>query len=163
VASAQSFTLWQQATIEITQQDHYIIACWCHICIGVILRPHPVHGESHIQRNVNRDIATTSPYYNESHRSPVLLWRFHLPWPSHPGRSTILLQSVRLSSKCAKLHTVAASNNRDHPIRSLYYCLFAPHIYRCYCLRTSCSLWITHSTQHQLRGCNNAFLRHKTW
>jgi len=28
----------------------------------------------------------------------------------------------------AKLHTVAASNNRDHPTRSLYYSLFAPCI-----------------------------------
>ena len=30
---------------------------------------------------------------------------------------------------CAKLRTVPASNNRDHPTRSLYYCLFAPHTY----------------------------------
>jgi len=30
---------------------------------------------------------------------------------------------------CAKLRTVAASSNRDHPTRSLYYCLFAPHRY----------------------------------
>ena len=29
---------------------------------------------------------------------------------------------------CAKLHTVAASNNRVHMPWSLYYCLFAPHI-----------------------------------
>jgi len=29
---------------------------------------------------------------------------------------------------CAKLHTVAASNNRDHMPWSLYYCLFALHI-----------------------------------
>jgi len=28
---------------------------------------------------------------------------------------------------CTKLHTVAASNNRDQPTRSLYYCLFTPH------------------------------------
>jgi len=31
VACAQSFTLWQQATIEITQRDHSIIACLQHI------------------------------------------------------------------------------------------------------------------------------------
>jgi len=31
--------------------------------------------------------------------------------------------------KYAKLHTVAASNNRVHPMRSLYYCLFVPHTY----------------------------------
>jgi len=53
------------------------------------------------------------------------------------------------SGKCAKLYTVAASNNKDHSphmliimfnrlrgsigryytLQSLYYCLFAPHIY----------------------------------
>ena len=30
---------------------------------------------------------------------------------------------------CAKLHTVEASNNRDHMPRSLCYCLFSPRIY----------------------------------
>jgi len=30
--------------------------------------------------------------------------------------------------KCAKLRTVAASNNRGHAPQSLCYCLFAPHI-----------------------------------
>jgi len=30
---------------------------------------------------------------------------------------------------CAKLRTMAASNNRVHPTRSLCCCLFAPHIY----------------------------------
>ena len=32
------------------------------------------------------------------------------------------------SGMCAKLRTVAASNNRDHVSQSLYYYLFAPHI-----------------------------------
>jgi len=41
----------------------------------------------------------------------------------------ILLRSEIPSGMCAKLRTVAASNNRDHPTRSLYYCLFAPHTY----------------------------------
>jgi len=36
VANAQSFTLWQQATIQITQWDRSIIACSCHmLCIWV--------------------------------------------------------------------------------------------------------------------------------
>jgi len=38
---------------------HSIIACSCHIYMGVILRAHPVHGESHNQRNINREVATT--------------------------------------------------------------------------------------------------------
>ena len=33
------------------------------------------------------------------------------------------------SGMCTKLHTVAASNNRDHAPQSLYYCLFVPRIY----------------------------------
>jgi len=40
-----------------------------------------------------------------------------------------VLRSGSPSGMCAKLHTAAASNNRDHAPRSLYYCLFAPHIY----------------------------------
>jgi len=52
-ACAQSFALWQQATTEIMRRYHSIIACSRHIYIGVILRAHPVRGESHIQRNAN--------------------------------------------------------------------------------------------------------------
>ena len=40
-----------------------------------------------------------------------------------------LLRSESSSGKCAKLRTVATSNNRVHPTRSFFYCLFAPHIY----------------------------------
>jgi len=57
----QSFTLWQQATIQITCHDHSIIACSCHVSyMGVILRAHPVRGEAHIQRNANREVATVT-------------------------------------------------------------------------------------------------------
>ena len=57
----------------------------------------------------------------------------------------MVLRSESPSGKCAKLHTVAASNNRDHALRSLYYCLFAPHTYGCCSLSTSRLWWITHS------------------
>jgi len=39
-----------------------------------------------------------------------------------------LLRSESPSGKCAKLHT-DSKQHRDHAPRSLYYCLFAPHIY----------------------------------
>ena len=84
------------------------------------------------------------------------LWRLNLARPSHPGHSTILLRSESSSGKCAKRHTVAASNNRDYLTRSLYYCFFAPHIYGCYSLRISCLWEIAHSTKRQLRGCNTS-------
>jgi len=57
-ASGQSFTLWQQATIEIMRGNQSIIACSRHVYMGVVLRAHPVRGESHIQRNANREVAT---------------------------------------------------------------------------------------------------------
>ena len=56
----QSFTLWQQATIEITRRDHSLIACSCHIHMGVILRAHPVCGDSHIQCNASGEVATVA-------------------------------------------------------------------------------------------------------
>jgi len=56
-ACAQSFTPWQQATIEITCHDHSVNAGSRHIYMGVIVGAHSVRGESHIQRNVNGDVA----------------------------------------------------------------------------------------------------------
>jgi len=87
---------WRQATIEITCHDHSIIACLCYIYLDVFLHTHPVHGESHIQCNTNREVATTSlPFYNKPHILFVrtfFLWRLRLARPSHPGHSTILLR-----------------------------------------------------------------------
>jgi len=48
--------------------------------MGVVLRAHPGHGESHIQRNANGEVATnivanattSPPFYNEPHRLHVL-------------------------------------------------------------------------------------------
>jgi len=82
-----------------------------------------------------------------------LTWHMFLNSALHK----ILLRSESPSGKCAKLRTVAASNNRVHMPRSLYHCLFALHIYiYCCSSRTSRSWWITQSTQRQRRGSNNA-------
>ena len=47
-AYVQIFALWQQATIEITQRDHSIIACSSHIYRGVFLRAYSIRGEPRI-------------------------------------------------------------------------------------------------------------------
>jgi len=60
MTSVQSFTLWQQATIEITCHDHSIIACSRHIYMGVIHHAHPVCGDSHTQSNASGEVATIS-------------------------------------------------------------------------------------------------------
>ena len=148
----QSFTLWQQATIEITP---LLLVCVTYIRVLLF---------AHIPFVVNRTFNATPTKRLQQHSllfttnrtdRVVFLWRLHQARPSHPGHSTILLQSESPSGMCAKLHTVAASNNIDHLTRSLYYCLFAPHIYGCYSSRTSCSWWIAHSTQRQRRGCSS--------
>jgi len=127
------------------RHNHSIIACSRHTYMGVGLRAYPIRGESNIQRNANGEVVTTSPPFTTNRT--FFLWRLHLARPSHPSHSTILLRLESPSSKCTKLHTVAASNNRDHALQSLYYCLFTPHIYGCWSSRTSCSWWITYSTQ----------------
>jgi len=72
-ASVQSFTLWQQATIEIMHRDHSIIACSCHIYMGVVRHAHSVRSKPHIQHNASGEVATTCPpFYNEPHQSHVL-------------------------------------------------------------------------------------------
>jgi len=73
-------------------------------------------------------------------------WSLDLPRPSNPAYSTTFMRSESPSSKCAKLHTVAASSNRDHAAQSLYYCLFAPHIYAYCSSRISRSWWIALAT-----------------
>jgi len=86
------------------------------------------------------------------------LWRLNSAWPPHPGHSTILLRSEISSSMCAKLQTVAASNNRDHASHSLLLLLArATHIYFC-SSHISRSWWITQSTQHHLRCCNSSLV-----
>jgi len=100
-----------------------------HICMVLFFR--------HIPFVVNHTFNATPPERLQQH--PLLfimnrtdctffVWRLTLAQPSHPGHSTILLRLEIPSSMCAKLRTVAASNNRVHMPWSLYYCLFAPHI-----------------------------------
>jgi len=103
---------WQQGTIEITWWDHSVIACLRHMYIGVILHAQPVCGELHIQCHANGEVATTSPLNNEPHQSHMLFSKIA------PLHGTILLRSENPSGKCAKLHNVAASNNRCHLTRS---------------------------------------------
>jgi len=63
---------------------------------------------------------------------------------------------------CSIVHTLISA---ELPCRNLsYYCLLALLILWCYFSRTSCWWWITQSTQHHRRGCNNipSFLQRTT-
>ena len=74
----------------------------------------------------------------------------------HPGHSTMLLRLESPNGKCAKLRTVAASNNGDHAPPSLL--LLVRTTYRwCSSSRTSHSWWIANSTL-LWRGDSNTLL-----
>jgi len=148
-ASAHSFTLWQQAIIEITRRDHSIFACSCHIYLCVALCGHPICGESHFQRNINWEVATKSPpFCSEPHISHILFVKVAPGTTFTSWSNTTLLWLESPGGKYAKLHTLAASNNRDPTLCSFYFCLCASHIHGCCSSRTSRSWRISHWTHH---------------
>jgi len=149
MASAQSFTLWQQEVKKITRRDHSVIACSRHIYLCVALSAHRICGELHFQRNISWEVAITfAPFCSGLQLSHILFVKDAHGTTSHPGHSTTLLRLESPGSKYAKLHTVAAIKNRDPTSRSFYFCLFATHIYGCCSSHTSRSWRIAHSTQH---------------
>jgi len=93
---------------------------------------------AHIPFVVNRTFNTTSTErlqqrpllfaVNRTYRT-FFLWMLHLAPLSHPSQSTTLLRLESPGGKYAKLHTVAASNNRDPTSYSFCFYSFATHIY----------------------------------
>jgi len=91
---------------------------------------------AHIPFVVNRTFSATPaerlqqhPFLFTTNRSRVVFAKV-----SHSTTFTCLSQHHFVAigkpeRQGRKLHTVAVSNNRDHPTRSLFYCMFAPHIY----------------------------------
>jgi len=145
-ASAQSFALWQQATMRLHAMIT-LLHCSCHIYMGFIFRAHPVRGESHIQSNANREVATTSPlFYDEPNRSQVVFVKAALDTTFTSSSQHHFDAIGKPERQCAKLHTVAASNNRNHTPWSLYYCLVRATNIWGYVSRTSRSWRIAHST-----------------
>jgi len=68
-----------------------------------------------------------------------------------------LLRSEIPSGMCAKLHTVATSNNRHHAPRSLYYCFLlvrATFIWRLFFAPIPLVVNHTFNVTPQRRGCN---------
>jgi len=123
-ASAQNFTLWKQAIIEITRRDHSIIACSRHIYLCVALCAHPNCAHP------NRTFNTTSTErlqqrpllfaVNRVYRTFFFL-KLHLTkhWrqvckASHFGKATIEIQK---------------SNNRDPTSWSFYFCCWRHILY----------------------------------
>ena len=76
-----------------------------------VLRAHSVLGESHIQRNANREFATTSPpFYNEPHLSHVL----HVKVA--PGTTFISWSQHHFVDMSRSANTCAQSVNLIHSV-----------------------------------------------
>jgi len=67
LASTINCSPGSQASLEVTHQDHSIIACSRSTHIISVLRAHPVRGESHNQRNTTGEVATLQR--NRAHSS----------------------------------------------------------------------------------------------
>jgi len=129
-------------------------------CIGyiVVLRAHPVRGESHIQRNAIGEVATTSPLlYNESH---VLCVKAELGMTFTSWSQQHFAAIGKARAACAQSFTMwhqatiefmRRNHSRDHSIIAC-----SCHVQYIYCCssRTSRSWWITHSTQRHQRDCS---------
>ena len=135
------FWLWLwirvQKMVSLTGVDSIISGPWPSLIqMSAVLSTHSIHGVSvyHAFKTASTERLQQHPFLFTMNCTDcrLFLWRLHLAWPSHPGHSTILLRLESLNGKYTKLHTVAASNNRDHVTRSLYYYLFLPHRYRCH-------------------------------
>ena len=105
----------------------------------VVLRAHPLRGESNIQRDATGEVAITSPpFYNEPHRSHVLCVKAE-PVTTFTSWSQHHFVAIGKPERHV-LHTVAAISNRVHNRpQSLYYFLFAPHI--CCCSSRTSRSW----------------------
>jgi len=105
-----------------------------HLYMGVVLRAHSIRGKPRIQRNVNGEVATTVttylPFCNEPHRSHVVCVKA-APGTTFTSWSQNHFVAIGKPERQVRKasHTVAASNNRDHTPRSLYFCLFTPLTY----------------------------------
>jgi len=121
----------------------------------------------HCHRNANWEVATAFPRFcNEPHPLHVLYcegctWHHLYILVKH-----YLLWLEKPSSKCAKLHTVAAINNKDPTSCSFCFCLFAT--YGC-SFFTHIPFVVNRTFTTTLRGCNTCskvgldFLKYWEW
>jgi len=62
----QSFTFWQEATIDIPRPAQSVSACSHHITMGVVRHAYPVRGEAHISNNADWEAATLAARLEET-------------------------------------------------------------------------------------------------
>ena len=126
----------QSSCVAITQ---LLLVRATYINYIVVLRPHPVRGESHIQRNAIGEVATTSPrLYNESHGSHVLCVKAELgmtftSWSQHHfaaiGKARAACAQSFTMWHQATIEFMRRNHSRDHSIIACS--CHVQHIYCC--------------------------------
>ena len=107
-ACAQSFSLWQQTTIEITWRDHSYCLFAPYIYIYILFFfAHILFVVNHTFNATPLEMLQQHPLLFTTNRTDrtCFLWRLNSAQPPHPGHSTILLQSEILCGMCANLRT----------------------------------------------------------
>jgi len=137
------------------RQDYSIIACSCHLYMGVILHAQPVRGVLHIQHHADWEVATTFlPFYNKSHVPFVKLAPgiAFTTWSQHHFVE-IGKPEWGASVQCFTLWQQATTEIMHHD-QSIIAC--SCHLYMGAILHTHIPLWfIAHTVPRRLRGCNN--------
>ena len=160
-ACAQSFALWQQATIEFTCHDHSIIACsryiyvWC--CSSGTSRSWWItHLTQHHRRgcnNIPSFLQRTAPIA----RSLCEGWT---PHDLHILVTAPFCCDRKSRAACAQSFALWQQATTEFTCHDHSIIICSRHIYVwCCSSRTSRSWWITQSTQHHQRGCNISMFR----
>ena len=122
------------------------IACSRHIYIGVVLRAHPVHSESHIQCNANRGCNNIPSFLQ---RTALIARSFCevCTWHNlHTLATTPFCCDRKARAACAQSFTLWQQATIEFTCHDHYYCFFVLYMWCC-SLHTSRSWWITHSIQ----------------
>jgi len=153
-ASAQSFTLWQQATMEITRRDHSpsILVNMSHcsqVNIGRASTPQSLFAyASHYFQ------LFTSWYWQrfQAAITLLLLLRATYIWMLLFAHIPFVVNHTFNATPSERLEQQQANVEVAWQHQSIIVCLCHIYIYGCCSLRTSCWWWIAHSTQRQMRG-----------
>jgi len=133
------------------------------LCVGTVV-PNLLYAMAHLSLSAerhgpssqNRKIYSQSLFrYCCDQKSWAAYAQSFAPWQQATIEFTCHDHSLR--TLVVTINGSQVKIGRASTPRSLFYCLFAPHIWCC-SSRTSRSWWITQSTQHHRRGCNSTYI-----
>jgi len=127
---AQSFALWQQATIEFMRCNHWdIFACSRHIWLWCCFSCTSCSWWSTQSTQRQQRGCNNIPSFLQ--QTAPIACSFYEGFTQHDLHILVTAPFCcdrKARAACVQFRTVAASNNRVHATQSIYYCLLMPHI-----------------------------------